>query len=955
MITVDSNFKSLNKEDTKLIKAYITDGVNEITGADDLKSIKYYANGGICRTVMRQVDFNYWGEEDYADAEVNVGWGVAYPETDDLGTVTLSIATPCVVTLASHGLKTGDKVKLTTTGELPTGLSVGNYFVINKYDEIEEEQVLNINEFYLATTYANAIAGTKIATSGSQSGTHNLEKFTGGFSDNWEEIDYGTFKVVEVEVDKANELKKVKAFDKMYEALQIYTLEDLEYPMTLIEFLGEICTELGWVLGTAEFLNDDLEVSAEMFTREQITYREVLDMIAEASGTIMLFNNGDELELRAINTTPVETIVPNDMMTLKFESKWGGLNSLVLARTPQEDNIVQKDDEDIALNGLWEFKIENNEFLDDDRETLIGDIYTALDGIEYYNFESRTLGLGYFDIGDFVTVTDLSSVSRVVMITSVELEIGSGVRETIKSESPDKATTNYDYAGVIGQEIKRTEIIVDKQKGEILSLVDDTTQMKQTAESIQLLAQSAKDQSDVNTGDIDTLSSDVSELELRADGLDIAVTQAGGSNLLKNSSGLKGSLEEWGEEVEYGSEVIENWVDYADRWIYYYSGLTLTEVVDGLNVVCGEGDYGSVQLNSKDRFGFYEGGTSWNIEGTFSSSTEVYMEVYSGYSYSDNYCSIDIVTSGINTSNPEIGVYMSGDYIFVDDFTEATDKYFRTRHSGGITFFEKSADGESWTGLTQTDRLSVNEGIWIGIYMGESAGEEMDLTVAPLLFWGDNTQYVGTIDQSTEVAMNTESGSAIRVEDNYITQTVDVILDQLYTFYCRFKKYGDVTVDLTGAGLEEPLDLTVDDYVDEEWAVFKYQFTALSEKVTLKIDATTEDAWAVVGDMVIKIGEVTGWVQAPNEVYGKNFRFDKDGFSITSQTDAFKSVLDNTKLAVYDTSSGGNRVVMVVSKDSGKISSLVAQETLSIQRYENPASRVRFIPTSTGCMVVVND
>jgi hypothetical protein len=81
------------------------------------------------------------------------------------GTVTITIATPGVVTLNSHGFLTGESIYLTTTGALPTGLAVDTlYFVI----------AVDANTFRLATSYANAIAGTAINTSGSQSGTHTL-------------------------------------------------------------------------------------------------------------------------------------------------------------------------------------------------------------------------------------------------------------------------------------------------------------------------------------------------------------------------------------------------------------------------------------------------------------------------------------------------------------------------------------------------------------------------------------------------------------------------------------------------------------------------------------------------------------------------------------------------------------------------------------------------------------
>jgi len=75
----------------------------------------------------------------------------------------MTIATPAVVTHTTHGLATGDKIYLTTTGALPTGLSVDTTYYVIKIDA---------NSYNLATSLANAIAGVQIATSGSQSGTH---------------------------------------------------------------------------------------------------------------------------------------------------------------------------------------------------------------------------------------------------------------------------------------------------------------------------------------------------------------------------------------------------------------------------------------------------------------------------------------------------------------------------------------------------------------------------------------------------------------------------------------------------------------------------------------------------------------------------------------------------------------------------------------------------------------
>lgn len=84
-------------------------------------------------------------------------------ETPALGTFTVTIASPCVVTYNSHGLAAGDKVMFATTGALPTGLAVATWYFVLSTD-------LSSNTFKIAATDG----GSAINTSGSQSGTHSL-------------------------------------------------------------------------------------------------------------------------------------------------------------------------------------------------------------------------------------------------------------------------------------------------------------------------------------------------------------------------------------------------------------------------------------------------------------------------------------------------------------------------------------------------------------------------------------------------------------------------------------------------------------------------------------------------------------------------------------------------------------------------------------------------------------
>lgn len=73
-------------------------------------------------------------------------------------TVTITIASPGVVTWNAHGLSNGTAVQFTTTGALPTGLAAGvTYYVVGA----------TTNTFSVASTPG----GTAINTSGTQSGT----------------------------------------------------------------------------------------------------------------------------------------------------------------------------------------------------------------------------------------------------------------------------------------------------------------------------------------------------------------------------------------------------------------------------------------------------------------------------------------------------------------------------------------------------------------------------------------------------------------------------------------------------------------------------------------------------------------------------------------------------------------------------------------------------------------
>jgi hypothetical protein len=96
-------------------------------------------------------------------------------DTDEQGVSTISVSQDAdgvsgsrvstnEIYIASHGYKTGLKLALTTSDTLPTGLSATDYYAIYVSD----------NVIQLATSVANANAGTAVAFTAVGSGTHTL-------------------------------------------------------------------------------------------------------------------------------------------------------------------------------------------------------------------------------------------------------------------------------------------------------------------------------------------------------------------------------------------------------------------------------------------------------------------------------------------------------------------------------------------------------------------------------------------------------------------------------------------------------------------------------------------------------------------------------------------------------------------------------------------------------------
>ena len=290
----------------------------------------------------------------------------------------------------------------------------------------------------------------------------------------FEYLDYGSFLITEITNEKDTEITTITGYDKMVNSMKAYQPLIIDYPINLYDYTKLLCEECKLELGNESFvIHNDWQINGELWENiDGITYRDIFVQIAQATGTTCIISNDDKIYFKPL-TNCNDSITYDNMFSLKLEPKYGEINSLVLARTPQEDLVVKRDEESIKTNSLTEFRIENNIIIDNDRETAKEALFEVLNGVNYYPFETKTEGLGWFEIGDTFNIINDTGDAFNVSLFNFTINIDGAINETLRTSAETKTQSQYQYASSIAKRVKNTEIIVNKQEEYIKNLVSD--------------------------------------------------------------------------------------------------------------------------------------------------------------------------------------------------------------------------------------------------------------------------------------------------------------------------------------------------------------------------------------------------------------------------------------------------------------------------------------------------
>ena len=364
---------------------------------------------------------------------------------------------------------------------------------------------------------------------------------------------YGTYIIKEQKFDDEAHTLNLECYDLMLQSMIPYDLLiDYSAGVTVKGLLDAICARLGWTAGYTTFTNSDVVIDEEKFD-STYTFRDILDQIAQVAAGVIAFR--DDALCVLYPTSSGEVIDASNLRNLTIGEKYGPVNSVVLARTPQEDNIYAQDADSITANGLTEVKIENNQLMDSRREDFIEAILQRLNGLQFWLYELESFGIGYLDLCDIFTLETLEGDQYDTVMLSDSMQISQSLAENSSLEAPEVTETDYKAASTTDKLLNKTILKVDKQAQEITALVSKT---EKVADDLNGLASMVTKMAEVM---IDSDSVDI-KISKAVEGIDSVTTATGytfdedGLKISKDGESMENRLDNTGMFVSRDGEEI---------------------------------------------------------------------------------------------------------------------------------------------------------------------------------------------------------------------------------------------------------------------------------------------------------------------------------------------------------------------------------------------------------------
>lgn len=300
---------------------------------------------------------------------------------------------------------------------------------------------------------------------------------------NYDYIDFGNYIVNKVERQEDSDSYSIVCYDKMLWSMVPYEKFVDKYPIIIRDYIDKLANKIGLEFAnkTDKFTNYDKEIPAELYLTDEgkdngYRYRDVLDELSEVVGGNIIIDKDDKLAIKYITETN-DTIDERYFQSEKVNTgkNYGPINSIVLSRSAESDNIYLRDEDSVKANGLCEIKIKDNQIMNfNNRDEFLKGLLKRLNGIEFYLNDYSLTGVCYYDVCDRYSVKIGKNIYSCVMFED-EVDVTQGIEEQITTEEPEKAETDYSKADKTDRRINQTNLIVNKQQQTINGLIKDSS------------------------------------------------------------------------------------------------------------------------------------------------------------------------------------------------------------------------------------------------------------------------------------------------------------------------------------------------------------------------------------------------------------------------------------------------------------------------------------------------
>lgn len=369
-------------------------------------------------------------------------------------------------------------------------------------------------------------------------------------NNNYEYVDLGDYYIKDIEDNKGKSELVVTGYDKMINFMKTFKQSDLQltYPCTMLTLIQKICEVCGVEMYSANFFNADLEIDEDYFTAQELTYRDVLDKVAQSTETT-IFIKDNKLYLHKLADNPVEKLDASYLAGLTIKEKFGPVNALVLGRGDVEDNVESKDDASIAKNGRCEIRFDENEFVQYKREQEIDAMFEQIKGLEYYAFEGSDLGVMWLEPCDLIEVEDNEESTYKVIYLKANITINTGISSDIEADIPEETNTEYKVTTKEEKKTLKVERLAKKNEGLIKDVIEQQTEtgnkltkveqdvdgIKETVSSVEKTVQEANKNANEAKETVTITTEKVTKVEKTVDGITESVKKVE-TNLGENYS-----------------------------------------------------------------------------------------------------------------------------------------------------------------------------------------------------------------------------------------------------------------------------------------------------------------------------------------------------------------------------------------------------------------------------------